>query len=371
MGYDSVVGVLMCYVAAHVGFAGAIFNPFTIGIAQGLSNLQPFSGLEYRCFCWLILTTIAIAFTLFYANRVKKNPQRSFMYELDSYWRDRALEKTEHETTQSHTGTWLVYGLISGLLIFLAIRFPITQITIGNNIHTAVLFPIIAGIFILLGFYAARQSVHGFILTLLLLTIVMLVVGVLGYGWYVGEIAALFLAMGIATGFAYSIKFDQMIRLFLEGCKDIMNAALIVGMAGGIIVILQDGKIVDTILYGASQLVADSGKEGAVGGMYVIQNLLNLIIPSGSAKAALTIPMMAEFSDLVGISRQINVLAFQFGDGFTNMITPASGVLIGCLGIARIPYAKWAKFIFPFILCLIIVGFLLLLPTIYLPLNGF
>ncbi|HNW67989.1 MAG TPA: YfcC family protein, partial [Bacteroidales bacterium] len=146
MGYDSVVGVLMCYVAAHVGFAGAIFNPFTIGIAQGLSNLQPFSGLEYRCFCWLILTTIAIAFTLFYANRVKKNPQRSFMYELDSYWRDRALEKTEHETTQSHTGTWLVYGLISGLLIFLAIRFPITQITIGNNIHTAVLFPIIAGI---------------------------------------------------------------------------------------------------------------------------------------------------------------------------------------------------------------------------------
>jgi len=181
----------------------------------------------------------------------------------------------------------------------------------------------------------------------------------------------LFLAMGIATGFAYSIKFDKMIRLFLEGCKDIMNAALIVGMAGGIIVILQDGKIVDTILYGASQLVADSGKEGAVGGMYVIQNLLNLIIPSGSAKAALTIPMMAEFSDLVGISRQINVLAFQFGDGFTNMITPASGVLIGCLGIARIPYAKWAKFIFPFILCLIIVGFLLLLPTIYLPLNGF
>lgn len=293
------------------------------------------------------------------------------MYELDGYWRERALQDTEKETRPSTLSTWIVYGLISCLLIFLSIRYPHTQITIGNDNNSIILFPIITVIFLLLGFYSTHKSVHGFILTLLFLTIVMLVIGVLGYGWYVGEIAALFMAMGIAAGFAYSIKYDQIIRLFLEGCKDIMVAALIVGMAGGIIIILQDGKIVDTILYSASQLVADSGKEGAVGGMYLIQNLLNLIIPSGSAKAALTIPMMAEFSDLIGISRQINVLAFQFGDGFTNMITPTSGVLIGCLGIARIPYAKWAKFIFPFILCLIIVGFLLLLPTIYVPLNGF
>ena len=177
--------------------------------------------------------------------------------------------------------------------------------------------------------------------------------------------------MGLAAGLAFNTRFDQLIRQFLEGCGDMLTPALVVGIAGGIIIILQDGKIIDTILYGASNLMADTGKEGAVGGMYLIQNLLNLIIPSGSAKAALTIPMMAEFSDLMGISRQINVLAFQFGDGFTNMITPTSGVLIGALGIARVPYAKWAKFIFPFILILIIIGFLLLLPTIYLPLNGF
>ena len=186
-----------------------------------------------------------------------------------------------------------------------------------------------------------------------------------------GEIAGLFFAMGLAAGLAFNTRFDQLIRQFLEGCSDMLTPALVVGIAGGIIIILQDGKIIDTILYGASNLMADTGKEGAVGGMYLIQNLLNLIIPSGSAKAALTIPMMAEFSDLMGISRQINVLAFQFGDGFTNMITPTSGVLIGALGIARVPYAKWAKFIFPFILILIIIGFLLLLPTIYLPLNGF
>lgn len=371
MGYDSLVGVLMCYAAAHVGFAGALFNPFTIGIAQGLSGLQPFSGIGYRLFCWIILTIIVIAFTLIYAARVKKNPQKSPMYEADAYWRERTAEQTETTHQPTFRSTWIVYGIISLLLIYLAIRFPQTNISIGNGESKLILFPIIAFVFIALGFYATWKSAHGLILMILFLTIVTLVTGVLGYGWYIDEIAALFFAMGLATGFAYNVRFDQIIRQFLEGCKDIMNAALIVGMAGGIIVILQDGKIVDTILHGASQWVSNGNKEAAVGGMYLIQNLLNLIIPSGSAKAALTIPMMAEFSDLIGISRQVNVLAFQFGDGFTNMITPTSGVLIGALGIARVPYAKWFKFIFPFILFLIIVGFLLLLPTIYLPLTGF
>lgn len=371
MGYDSIVGVLMCYVAAHVGFAGALFNPFTIGIAQGLSDLQPFSGIGYRLVCWVVLTLIAIIFTLIYAARIKKNPKKSVMYEADQYWRDRNYAQNEEQVQRSTTSTWIVYGLISILLLFISFKYPQTVITMGTHHTVLPLIPIITALFILLGGYSTRQSVHGFILTLFFTTILMLVTGVLGYGWYVGEIAALFFALGIAAGFAFNLSFDKIIRQFLEGCKDIMNAALIVGMAGGIIVILQDGKIVDTILHGAAQCVAHQSKEVAVGGMYAIQNLLNLIIPSGSAKAALTIPMMAEFSDLIGLSRQINVLAFQFGDGFTNMITPTSGVLIGALGIARIPYAKWVKFIFPFILFLIIVGFLLLLPTIYIPLTGF
>ena len=371
MGYDSVTGVLMCYVAAHVGFAGALFNPFTIGIAQGLSGLQPFSGLGYRLICWLLLTLIAIIFTLWYANRVKRHPEKSFMHEADSYWRDKVLQQQEQEHRRSNYATWIVFGLVSALLLFLAIRFPFTDITLGGHKSHLLIFPIVAVVFTVWGVFAARRSAQSYIMSLLFLTIVMLVVGVLGYDWYVKEIAALFFAMGIAAGFAYGLRFDNIIRQFLEGCKDMLNAALIVGMAGGIIIILQEGHIVDTLLYGSSTAVANSGKEGALGGIYLIQNLLNLIIPSGSAKAALTIPMMAEFSDLIGISRQTNVLAFQFGDGFTNMITPTSGVLIGVLGIARIPYAKWAKFIFPFILFLIIVGFLLLLPTIYLPLDGF
>ena len=371
MGYDSVTGVLMCYVAAHVGFAGALFNPFTIGIAQGLSELQPFSGLGYRLICWLILTLIAIVFTLWYANRVKRHPEKSFMHEADSFWRDKVLQQQTQEHCRSTHATWIVFGLVSALLLFLSIRFPFTDITLGDHKSHMPIFPIVAALFTVWGVFAAKRSSQSYIMSLLFLTIVMLVVGVLGYGWYVQEIAALFFAMGIAAGFAYGLRFDKIIRQFLEGCKDMLNAALIVGMAGGIIIILQDGHIVDTLLHGSSTAVAHSGKEGALGGIYLIQNLLNLIIPSGSAKAALTIPMMAEWSDLMGVSRQLTVLAFQFGDGFTNMITPTSGVLIGVLGVARIPYAKWFKFVWPLILGLILLGFILLLPPLFMPFAGF
>ncbi len=117
--------------------------------------------------------------------------------------------------------------------------------------------------------------------------------------------------------------------------------------------------------------MANLGEVASVGVMYVFQTGLNLIMPSGSAKAALTMPLMSQFSDLINVSRQTTVLAFQFGDGFTNMITPTSGVLLGCLGVARIPYTLWVKWIYKFILFLIIVGFLLLLPTLYLNLTGF
>jgi uncharacterized ion transporter superfamily protein YfcC len=372
MGYDSVVGVLMCYVAAHVGFAGAMLNPFTIGIAQGLSGLAPFSGLEYRFVCWLILTVLIIVFTLFYANRIKRKPQRSFMYQLDEYWRNKSRKQDEAQQQHDSTlMTWLVYGLIGIVLGFCAFRFPYTQISIGGQTYRLLLFPILTPFYLLLGLFTVRKSAHKFILTLLLLTVIMLVVGVLGYQWYVMEIAGLFLAMGIASGLAFGLRFDRIIRLFLEGCKDIMTAALVVGMAGGIIIILEDGKIIDTVLFAISQAMTNSGKTTSVGVMYLIQNALNIIIPSGSAKAALTIPMMAEFSDIIGVSRQLTVLAFQFGDGFTNMLTPTSGVLIGCLGVARIPYVKWLKFFLPVIIAMIIIGFLLLLVPLYFTLPGF
>jgi uncharacterized ion transporter superfamily protein YfcC len=164
---------------------------------------------------------------------------------------------------------------------------------------------------------------------------------------------------------------NNITKLFLEGVKDILPAALVVGLAGGIIIILTRGQIMDTLLYYASGAMDGMGKIGTVGTMYVIQTGINVFIPSGSAKAALTMPIMSQFSDLVGLSRQATVMAFQFGDGFTNMITPTSGVLIGVLGVARIPFSKWVKWVTPLMIILGILGFLLLIPTVTMKLNGF
>ena len=313
MGYDSIVGVCMCYVAAHVGFAGAMLNPFTIGIAQGIAGIPLFSGLEYRVVCWLILTVLGIAFVLWYAHRVKRNPERSPVYQLDDYWRNRS-----------------------------------------NSIEQQRL--------------STRQ---GLILVLFFLTIVALVVGVLVWGWYITEISALFLALGILAGILDRQSADDIAKLFLAGCKDILSAALVVGLASGIIVILKDGRVIDTLLYGLTRSLAQTGEVTSLGVMYIFQTLLNLVMPSGSAKAALTMPIMAQFADLIHVSRQTTVLAFQFGDGFTNMLTPTSGVLIGVLGIARIPYGTWLRWVWKFILALIVIGFILMLPTLWLDLPGF
>ena len=193
----------------------------------------------------------------------------------------------------------------------------------------------------------------------------------MGYNWYVMEIATLFLALGITSGLATNKTADDIAKLFLEGVNDISSAAIIVGLAGGIIVILENGGVIDSILFGLSKSMQDFGDIASVNTMYVIQTIINLVLPSGSAKAAITMPIMAPFSDLRGISRQATVMAYQFGDGFTNMITPTSGVLIGVLGVARIPYQKWFKWVWPLIVILFLLGMLMLIPTVTMKLNGF
>ncbi len=372
MGYDSIVGVCMCYVAAHVGFAGAMLNPFTIGIAQGIADLPIFSGLEYRFFCWIVLTIIGIAFVLWYANHVKRHPEKSPTYKIDNYWRQRSEEQQQNPVAYSTPRVaWILFGLLTVVMAYCAFTMPTTTVAMGGGEASLPLMPILAGLFLVTGIFTLRKSVHFFILDILFFTICFLIVGVLGYGWYVKEISTLFLAMGICSGVADKQSADSIAKLFLAGCKDILSAALVVGLASGIIFILRDGKIIDTLLYALTRSLAESGDVASVGVMYVFQTLLNLIMPSGSAKAALTMPIMAQFSDLIGVSRQTAVLAFQFGDGFTNMLTPTSGVLIAVLGVAKIPYATWVKWVWKFILALIVIGFLLLLPTIFIHFPGF
>ncbi len=371
MGYDSIVGVSLSFVAAGLGFAGALLNPFTIGIAQGLSDIPLFSGIEYRLFCFVVINLVGIIYILRYAKKIKKNPKASVVYEDDAYWREKG--NTDVESLEFHTPkmAWITGGILSVIFVVYAFLLPTTELKVGTGSVNWPIFPVLAGLFVVLSAVSLRKSVHFFILNLLLFTILLLLVGVMGYDWYVKEIATLFLAMGIFSGLARSSSANKIVNDFLAGAKDIMSAAMVVGLAGGIIVVLEDGNIIDTLLYYTSQAMSDLGKMASVSMMYVFQTILNIAIPSGSGKAALTMPMMSQFSDLIGVSRQATVMAFQFGDGFTNMITPTSGVLIGVLGVARIPYEKWVKWIAPFMLILIVLGLLLLIPTVTMELKGF
>lgn len=364
MGYDSITGLCMVYVAAHVGFSGAMLNPFTVGIAQGLAGLPLFSGFEYRFFCWVVLTVILVACVLVYAGRVKRKPTLSPMYEADAYWRNRRNEGIEEVAFHTSRMAWFVYGLILMGLILFSVYYPCSNFKVGNASTQLYAVPVCTALFAVFGWMGLRKSFHFFILSILAFTVVFLVIGVMGHGWYLPEISGIFLAMGILSGCASGQNADGIIKLFLEGAKDILSAAIVVGLAGGIIQVLHEGRIIDSILHALASLMGDAGKVISVGVMYMIQTLINIVIPSGSAKAALTMPIMAPFSDVIGISRQATVMAFQFGDGFTNMITPTSAVLVGALGIARIPYEVWVKWFWKLLLVFVVLGFVLLIPMV-------
>ena len=371
MGYDSITGLGLVYVAAHIGFAGATLNPFTIGIAQQISGLPMFSGIEYRIFCWLIINIVGFAIILWWARKVKRNPTASPMYQLDEYWRknhDVTTINIEYKRTKS---SWISFAIVMTALIVCSVFYPMSEIKIMNRILNIPAIPIGTILFVALAVPGLLKSYHFYNLSLLFATIWFLIVGVMGYHWYVTEIGTLFFAMGLMAGVASGNTPNEITKLLLEGMRDILSAAMVVGLAGGIIVLLEDGKVVDTIMFELAKLMDGMHKTASLGVMYFIQTILNIIIPSSSAKAALTMPIMAPFSDLIGVSRQAMVMAFQLGDGFTNMFTPTSGVLIGCLGMAKVPYEIWFKWIWKIMLLFILVGFLLLIPTVYLELNGF
>ena len=291
MGYDALMGMLVVYVAANIGFSAAFLNPFTVGIAQEMAGLPLFSGMGYRFCCWALLTALTVGAVLLYAKRSKKTPAR--------------------ETATAETAA------------------PPTR----------------------------RQV---WILIVLGLTVAALIWGVTRHQWYLPEITALFLAMGILCGLIAGFPAGRIVDELLAGAKDILSAALVVGVASGIIVILQDGHIIDSILHAMQEGLDGTGPLASLGAMYGIQAVINFLIPSATAKAAITIPIMAPFSDMVGVARQAMVLAFQFGDGFTNMLTPTSGVLMASLAMARIPYGRWLRWIWKAVLVLLAVGFVLL-----------
>ncbi len=291
LGYDSLVGVSLSFLAAGVGFAGAFINPFTLQIAQGLAGLQPVSGWGYRLLIWALVTGFTIAWVMVYAARVKRNPESSAMYELDQLRRQEIAEKLEEGSEL----TWR----------------------------------------------------HLLSLATLLVTVAVMIYGVVALGWYIVELGGLFLAMGITTGIISGMDPNGLAKSFIAGVKEIAGAAMIVGFAGGILVVLERGNVMDTILHGMGSVTSELPPLLAAHAMYVLQMTLNFVIPSGSTKAALTMPLMAPLADLSGITRQTAVLAYQLGDGFTNMIIPTSGVTVGTLAMAKIPFQKWFRWNLP------------------------
>ena len=364
LGYDDFVGVCMVYVAAHVGFAGAMLNPFTIGIAQGMAELPLFSGIEYRVFCWIVLMLIAIVFVLWYARKIRKP-----VHTVESISGNSVADAQPAGKVRA----WICYAALTLVLVLFSVFYADDCIIkLGqSSFETPWPLWVATGLFAVTSFFSLRNSIRMFILNMLMFTIVFLVIGAMGYGWYLSEICALFMALAVCAGFSAGYSADKIAKEFIAGAKDIFSAALIIGFAAGIIVILKNGQVIDTMLASMASALEGTGRVGALGSMYGIQTFINVFIPSASAKAAVTMPIMAPFSDMIEVSRQATVLAFQFGDGFTNMITPCSGVLMAVLSVAKIPYEKWVKWIWKFILLLVIMGFLLLLPTLFMDLPGF
>ena len=371
MGYDSIVGVSMCFIGAGIGFAGCLMNPFTLGIAQEIAGLQLFSGLEYRFIIWLVINIVGIGYVLWYANRVKKNPTKSVVYHEDSYWREHHAKADLQVSEKSLTSTWVAYFGVLAAIVVAAFIWPQNPIKLGANAFILPVLPVVAVLFAISGYMAVRKSLQAFVLNVLIFTVVFLVVGVTGFEWGLLELAALFFGMALVAGMAMGKDANEITRSFVTGARDIMSAALVVGLAGGIIVILEDGKIIDTILYGISRSIEGTGKIATLSLMYVFTSAINIVITSGTAKAALIMPILRDISDMVSLSKQATVTAFHIGDGFTNLITPTSGVLIGVLEVARIPFAKWFSWAWKLILILVVLGWLLLIPTVLMQLNGF
>lgn len=296
MGYDNFVGVSIPFIGAGMGFAGAAFNPFTVGIAQGIADLPIFGGAAYRTLICIVFTAIAAGFVMRYARRLEHRPELRFIPEGD--------DENIKELPMSRQR-------VIALLVFAA-------------------------------------------------SLVLVIVGAIQWGWYIAEISGLFLVMGLLTAVVCRMRVGTTMAAFYGGARDMLPAALIIGMSKAVLLIASDGNSIDTILYALSGLADGLPNAVAVQLMFAVQGAINFFIPSGSGQAAITIPIMAPLADLLGISRDTAVLAFQFGDGLFNLVIPTSGVTMGILSIARIPFGKWLKFIWPLMVVLTLVAMVFL-----------
>jgi uncharacterized ion transporter superfamily protein YfcC len=314
LGYDSIVGVSIPFLGAAAGFAAAFFNPFTVGVAQGLVGLPLYSGLGYRVLTWFAGTGVMVAWVMVYAARVKRRPESSPVFELD---RARDLSGlAAAETAEPWT---------------------------------------------------ARRAA---VLVIFAASMAALVWGILEAKWFIEEIGALFLAMGLVMGAVAGLRPSEIAASFVAGVKDMVGVSLIIACGRALLIISREAQVLDTILFGSSQVVSALPGVMAAQVMFVVQSVINFFIHSGTAQAALTMPIMAPLADLVGLTRQTMVYAFQLCE-FVNPILPTSAVTMGVLGMAKIPWETWARWFLPLMLVLVVLSFVLLVPPVVLQWGPF
>ena len=307
LGYDSIVGVAIPFLGAAAGFGAAFFNPFTVGIAQGLVGLPLYSGLGYRVATWFVTTGVMIAWVMVYAARVKKRPELSPVRDLD-------LARDRHAPAgEGAAEPWTVR--------------------------------------------------HALVLSLFVGTMGVLVWGILKKQWFIEEIGALFLAMGLVLGVVAGLRGNAIATAFVAGAKDMVNVALIIACGRALLIIAREAKVLDTILFHGAGAISHLPGIVAAQVMFLVQCVINFFIHSGTAQAALTMPIMAPLADLVGLTRQTMVFAYQLCE-LVNPILPTSAVTMGVLGMAKIPWEKWARWFLPLMLTLMVLAFLLLIPPV-------
>ena len=301
LGLDKVTGTAMIALGAAVGFTAGILNPFNVGVAQDIAELPLFSGMAYRIVVLVVLLAATSIYIICYARKVAANPEKSVIY---------GIKEDEEYTFDNVTGRQI------GVLVVMALGFGL------------------------------------------------LIYGLSKKGWYFEEMSGLFIFMGVICGLINGYGPSKIAKEFGEGAKGIVVGCLIIGIARTVEVILSDAHILDTIVYGIVNLVNFLPGSIKAVGMFICQSLINCVIVSGTGQAAVTMPLMVPVSDLVGISRQTAVLAFQLGDGFSNSVLPMSSSLMGYLAVSKIPYSKWLKFMMPLFLIWTALGCIFMLGAL-------
>ena len=289
LGYDAMVGVAISVIPVGVGFASATVNPFTIGVAQTIAELPMFSGLGYRILILSVMIAITIAYVLWYARRIKKDPSKSLTYGIDMS--DMTVDEERMNTPMT------IQRKLSLLALLIAV-----------------------------GFMAW---------------------GLITQGWYINQCAAIFIILAIVVGIINHWNGNKIASTLVEGMGRGVLGAVIVGVARAVLVVMTKGGIIDTLVHACVSLIENLSLYASGVGMLIFQTLLNFLIPSGSGQAAVSMPIMTPIADIIGMNRQVAVLIFQFGDGFSNMLWPTSFMVIAC-AMAKIQLSKYYKWLLPF-----------------------